>query len=75
MKPHNICLYHCQYCGHVVEQEPNLIAPFCCGGEMTKAAEDTVLGEDEFGSLNRPTSSCQDERERPSEVLCKDSQA
>jgi hypothetical protein len=72
---HNICLYHCQYCGHVVEQEPNLMAPFCCGGEMIKAAEDTVLGEDEYGSLDRSTSSCEDEREQPSEKFCKVAQA
>ncbi len=76
MMPHNICLYHCQYCGHVVEQELNLNAPFCCGGKMTKAAEDTVLGEDEFGSLNnRPTGSCEDEREQPPERFCKATQA
>ena len=42
MKSHNRPLYHCVSCGHVVAEEPWQIAPFCCGHEMIKAAEETV---------------------------------
>lgn len=42
MKTSNVGLYHCLYCGSVVEQELRCLPPFCCGIEMTKAAERTI---------------------------------
>ena len=42
MKSHNRPVYHCVSCGHVVAEEPGQVAPFCCGHEMIKAAEEMV---------------------------------
>ena len=42
MRTSNIGLYHCLCCGSVVEQELRRLPPFCCGIEMTKAAERTI---------------------------------
>ncbi len=42
MRTSNVGLYHCLCCGSVVEQELRRLPPFCCGVEMTKAAERTI---------------------------------
>lgn len=42
MKTHNAVIYHCQRCGNVAHREPELEAPWCCGGEMTNAARETI---------------------------------
>jgi len=47
MNAHNRPIYHCLCCGHVIVTEPAALAPFCCGREMTRAAEETFDGEGE----------------------------
>ena len=44
---HNRPIYHCQCCGAVLAQEAYCLPPFCCGHDMTKAAEETL--RDDFG--------------------------
>lgn len=39
---HNALIYHCLRCGNVVHREPEAEAPWCCGGEMAKAAAETI---------------------------------
>ena len=51
MRLHNRPIYHCQCCGAVVSQGPFRVPPFCCGHEMTKAAEET-LRDDFVHELN-----------------------
>lgn len=42
MKTHNAMIYHCLRCGNVAHCEPELEVPWCCGGEMTNAAGETI---------------------------------
>lgn len=39
---HNRPIYHCEFCGAVVIQDPYRLPPFCCGHEMVKAGEETL---------------------------------
>lgn len=48
MRTSNVGLYHCLSCGSVVEQELRCLPPFCCGIEMTKAAERTIRLAESF---------------------------
>ncbi len=43
MSSPNRGIYQCQSCGSVIEQELRRLPPFCCGIEMAKSAERTVL--------------------------------
>lgn len=45
MPTQNICLFHCLHCGHVCDQFPGSMPPFCCGQEMVKAGEQTIALE------------------------------
>lgn len=56
MRTSNVGLYHCLSCGSVVEQELRRLPPFCCGIEMTKAAERTIPLAESFVVL--PAAHC-----------------
>lgn len=45
MNAHNRPIYHCLCCGHVLVAEPAALAPFCCGREMIRAAEETCADD------------------------------
>lgn len=47
MNAHNRPIVHCQWCGHVIVTEPAALAPFCCGREMIRAAEETCDAEED----------------------------
>lgn len=46
----NISLFHCLQCGHVCDQLPESMPPFCCGQKMVKVGEQTVVLAEEFGN-------------------------
>jgi hypothetical protein len=51
MKTHNELIYHCEHCGRVVHQEPEVPPPDCCGHSMTQAAAKTVFEDESDGNL------------------------
>jgi hypothetical protein len=53
MNAHNRPIYHCLCCGHVIVTEPAALAPFCCGREMTRAAEETCDAQDEVAVTSK----------------------
>lgn len=53
MNAHNRPIYHCLCCGHVLVTEPVALAPFCCGREMTRAAEETCNIEEKLTAASK----------------------
>lgn len=45
MSSHNRPIYHCVTCGSVITQEPFRLPPYCCGHEMVKAGEETMMAD------------------------------
>lgn len=53
MNTHNRPIYHCLCCGRVLVTAPVALAPFCCGREMTRAAEETCDAQDEVAVTSK----------------------
>ena len=46
MKTHNLIIYHCIKCGHLMHTEPDAEPPRCCGKQMVNAAAETIHADD-----------------------------
>lgn len=49
MKTRNLLIYHCQCCGRVMHQGPDVDPPVCCERLMTRAAAKTICEPEERG--------------------------
>jgi hypothetical protein len=58
MKTHNVIIYHCLSCGHLVYREPELELPWCCGKKMIQSAAETVFGDEEEAAAEPAGAPC-----------------